>query len=346
MCNDRVAADALKSYVQDILRAHGTNEEQVASVSENMIWNDLVGRRNYGVQRLPIQLKRLQLGLLRSHCRPAFESVSPCMERLDGDAGFGQYVAEIGMQRAIALARETGVGVVAARDSNFFGTAAYFVNLAAAAGMAGIVTSNSFPKVVPHGGIKPVFGTNPLAFGAPRRNGRSILVDMASAGLAGSKVRDHLRSGEPIPEGLAIDAEGKPITDAAKVGHGALLPFGGAKGYGLALMVEILSGIITGAGVSSGVASMFGDFTRSADIGHFLLALDISRFMPLETYFERLDQLEQLVAGSAPDGQVRLPGTVRWQYYDDYLANGIPVDGKVREELEGLAQPHAIKAPW
>lgn len=346
MANDRVAAGALKYFVQDVMRAHGTDGEQIATVSENMLWNDMVGRRNFGVERLPILLKRLRLGLLHAPCRPTFEPVSPCMERLDGDAGFGQHVAELGMRRAIALAREAGVGIVAVRDSNFFGTGAYFVHLAAAEGMASLVLSNSFPKVVPHGGIKPVFGTNPLAFGAPRRDGRSLLVDMASAALAGSTVRDHLRSGQPLPEGYAIDEEGKPITDAAKVGKGALLPFGGPKGYGLALMVEILSGVVAGAGVSSGVASMYGDFTRSADIGHFLLALDISRLMPLETYFERLEEIERALAASAPDGRVRLPGMVRWQHYDDSLANGVHVDGKVREELAELARPHAIAAPW
>ncbi|MDP2620798.1 MAG: Ldh family oxidoreductase [Hyphomicrobiales bacterium] len=346
MDNDRVAADALRSYVQDIMRAHGADEEQVLCVSENMIWNNLVNRRNYGVRRLPIQMKRLRLGLLRAPCHPTFEPASPSMERLDGDAGFGQYVAELGMRRAIALAREAGVGIVAVRNSNYFGTGAYMVHLAAAAGMAGIVMSNAFPKVVPHGGIKPVFGTNPLAFGVPRRDGKSLLFDMATAALAGSKVRDHLRTGKPLPEGLAINTEGKPITDPARVGEGALLPLGGAKGYGLALMVEILSGVITGAGVSFGVASMFGDFTRSADIGHFLMALDISRLMPLATYFERLDQLEQILADSAPDGQVRLPGMVRWQYYGDYLANGIPLDRQARSDLEELSSPYAIATPW
>src|SRR5690606_26569886 len=124
----------------------------------------------------------------------------------------------------------------------------------------------------------------------------------------------------------------------------ALLPLGGAKGTCLGLLVEVLSGVITGAGVSHGVGSMFTDFTRSGDSGHFLLALDISRWMPMEAYIERLEALLAIIEGSGAG--VRVPGAVRWQKYDDSIANGISLDPKLRAELEKLARPHAIASPW
>jgi ureidoglycolate dehydrogenase (NAD+) len=346
MAARRVDADNLKGFAQAIMRAGGVDDEQVRSVSGNLIWSDLIGRPNFGVLRLPILMERVKGGLLRSPCHPRFEPLSATVERLDGDGGFGQHVAEIGMRRAIDLARDHGIGVIGAHNSNFFGTGAYFVHMAAEAGMIALAMSNSFPKVVAHGGIRPVFGTNPFAFGAPRRAGRSLLVDMATSALAGSTVREHQRTGTPLPEGLAIDGEGKPVTDPDKLADGALLPFGGPKGAALALLVEVLSGVITGAGVGHGVASMYSDFTRTGDNGHFLLALDIARWMPLEAYFERLESLVTTLTESGPDGQVRLPGEVRWRNYDDNLSNGVPVDGKVRGQLEELARPHAISAPW
>ena len=346
MAGERINSVALGAYVQDIMRAHGVDEEQVLSVSANMIWNDWVGRPNYGTARLPIQLERVQRGLLNCPCRARFEVLSSSTQCLDGDTGFGQHVAALGMRRAIELARSEGVGVVGVRNSNFFGTGAYFVHLAAEAGMLGLAVSNSVPRVAAYGGVRPVLGTNPFAFGAPRRTGRSLLVDMATSTLAGSTLREHVRTGEPLPEGLAVDREGRPLTDPHKLADGALLPFGGPKGMALGLLVEILSGVITGAGVAHGVASMYSDFTRSGNSGHFLLALDISHWMPLEAYFERLESLVMTLKSSGADGQVRLPGEIRWRNYDDNMANGLRLDGKVREQLEELARPYAIPAPW
>ena len=137
-------------------------------------------------------------------------------------------------------------------------------------------------------------------------------------------MREHIEAGTPLPEGLAIDAMGQPITDPQKVNDGALLPFGGPKGFGLSLMVELLAGVITGAGVGDGVASMYNDFSRSGDNGHFVLALDIARFMPLESYHARFDGLVAMLKASG--GHVLLPGEVRWENWRDALANGVEVD--------------------
>src|SRR4029077_4137174 len=130
--------------------------------------------------------------------------------------------------------------------------------------------------VVAHGGLKQVLGTNPFAFGSPPKDGEHVLFDMATSALAGSTVREHIAKGEPLPEGLAIDGNGKPITDPAKVNEGALLPFGGPKGFGLSLLVEILSGVLTGAGVGSGVHSMYSDFSRSGDNWPFLMVIELT----------------------------------------------------------------------
>ena len=229
-----VAAADLRTYAVALMRAHGVDDVQARSVAENLVWSELVGRPNFGLLRLPVLLKRVGAGVLRCPCAPRFERIGDSLERLDGNDGFGHYVAEIATRRAMELARATGVGVMGVRNSNFFGAGAYFVGMAAEAGMLSLVCSNSYPKVVPHGGIKPVFGTNPFAFGAPRRNGKAILIDMATSALAGSTVREHIASNTPLPPGLAIDDRGRAIVDPRKVSDGALLRF--CRSQGLCLV--------------------------------------------------------------------------------------------------------------
>jgi len=336
------SAVALKAYALALMRANGVDEAQAASVAENLVWSELIGRASFGLQRLPIHIERVKRGVISCPCRTKFEKRSDAIVILDGGGGFGYYIGEIGMRRATDLAREYGVGVVGVRNSNFFGTGAYFVQLAAAAGMIAFAMSNSFPKVAAYGGLKSVLGTNPFAFGAPRRNGRSLLIDMATSALAGSTVREHIESDQPLPQGLAIDAQGAPITDPRKVDEGALLPFSGAKGFALSLMVEVVAGILTGAGVSHGVASMYRDFTRSGDNGHFFFALDVARFMEIEEYYARFEGLIDILKASNTKQEVLLPGEIRWRNYDENLAGGIALDCKTIDALDRLARPFGV----
>ncbi len=321
----RIPAQKLHDGIVRILTKAGASAAQAQSAARHMVWCESVGRHNFGIERITIHVKRLKAGVMDGTADPQLEQLGPSLARLDAKAAIGFHAAERGMEEAIRMARQTGCGVVGVTNSNFFGAGAYYVNMAAEAGMVGVALSNSFPKVVAHGGLKPVLGTNPFAFGAPRKSGEHLLFDMATSALAGSTVREHMESGTPLPEGLAIDRHGQPITDPEKVASGALLPFGGPKGFGLSLLVEILAGVITGAGVSDGVASMYGDFERNGGNGHFLMAIDISRFMTVDDYHARFDGLVSLIKGSG-DG-VMLPGEVRWQHWRDAQANGVEIDG-------------------
>ena len=320
----RIAAGELSGAIIRRLTESGVSLSQAEAAARHMVWCESIGRHNFGIERIAIHLKRLQAGVLNGMAVPRMEHLTGSLGRLDGDGGFGYAAAEIAMREAIAMARGSGIGAVGVKNSNFFGAGAYYVNKAAEAGMIGLALSNSFPKVAAHGGVKPVLGTNPFAFGAPRANGGHLLFDMATSALAGSTVREHIAAQKPLPEGLAIDGDGRPITDPAKVNDGALLPFGGAKGFGLSLLVEVLAGVITGAGVGDGVASMYTDFTRNGGNGHFMLALDISRFMPLDDYHARFEGLVAMLKASG--GHVLLPGEVRWENWRDAVANGVEVD--------------------
>jgi len=276
-------------------------------------------------------------GVTRCPCQPRFTRLAPAVARLDADHGFGQHAGRLAMDHAVATARREGVAAVGVHDSNFFGTGARFAEIAAKAGMIALVLSNSVPKVAAHGGHRPVLGTNPFAFGAPRGDDRSLLVDMSTAGLAGSTIREHLRDGTPLAPGLVIDAQGTPVTDPASAQSGTLLPAAGAKGFGLALMVEILSGVLTGAGMADEVGSLYEDLDRNGDSGHFFLVLDIRRWMRIEAFHARLEALFGTVRGSGPEGAVRLPGEMRWETYDESRAKGIRVQSQTIETLDAMA---------
>jgi LDH2 family malate/lactate/ureidoglycolate dehydrogenase len=340
----RVNADELQKFGAALLIAYGVEAAQAQSVAANLTWCELVGRINFGFQRLPVHLKRLKLGVLKGDCKPQFNKIAESAERLDGDSGFGHYIGELAMKRAVDLAQKTGIGLVGVKNSNFFGAGAYFANMAAQAGMIGLAMSNSFPKVVAHGGLKPVLGTNPFAFGAPRRNGEHLLIDMATSALAGSTVREHIEKNKPLPSRFAVDGAGLPITDATKVADGALLPFGGPKGFALGLMVEMLAGVLTSASVGSGVASMYNDFSRSGDNGHFILALDIKRWMDLEEYYARFEAL--IAAIKASGTEVLLPGEIRWKNYRQALRSGIALQADTISKVSDYAKGVGLTTLW
>ena len=342
----RISLEDLDRLCFTILTAGGVDVSQAREVARNLVWSELVGRDNFGLLRLPVYLKRVAQGGLSCPCNPTFTDVSESASLLDADNGFGQYAAGLAMEKAISLARISGIGTVGVRNSNFFGTGAYFVHQAARGGMIAMAMSNSFPKVTAHGGVAPVLGTNPLAFGAPRKNGESLMFDMATSALAGSTVREHAANGKPLPEGMAIDADGAAITDPSRVEEGSLLPAAGAKGYGLSLLVEILAGVLTGAGVSGDVASMYKDVSKPGLNGHFMIALDVTRFMSMEHFQDRLEGLVAMLKASNPNGEVLFPGEIRWRNHKVNSELGIALGNATRTAIETVCEWTGVECPW
>ncbi len=339
-----VPIDALTRFAREGLVASGADDEQATSVAEVLVWADTIGRPNQGVWRLPILSRRLESGLFQCPCQPVIETRAPALTTIDGNNGMGHHVGRLAMDAAIDRTRATGIAAVLVRNSNFLGAAGYYAQLASERGMVGLAMSNSFPKVAAYGGTRPVLGTNPLAFAAPLRDGTSVIVDLATAASSGSKITKMVELGDTLPEGVAVDRDGKPITDPSRASEGALLPFGGAKGYALAVMVEILSGVVTGAGVAHGVRSMYRDFERGGDNGHFFAAIDIARLMPLDAFYGRM---ENLIAALRQDDDVLLPGQMRWHERQRALSAGsVDLDDKTTEALDTLARSLGVALPW
>ena len=349
MSSINVSADQLIELATQLLIESGCEKKESQIISQVLVWCDQIGRHNQGVWRLPLLTRRLKENLIKSPCNPHFIQSSPSISILNADQGSGHYIGHLAMQKAIELAKDTGVGIVGVRNSNFFGAGSYYVNQACQAGMIGLGMSNSFPKVAAYGGVRSVLGTNPFAFGAPRQNGDHLLLDMATSSSAGSSVTKSSEQGVKLEEGIAIDDQGNPITDPDKVQSGSLLPFGGAKGFGIALMVEILSGVLTGAGFSHGVKSMYKNFEESGDNGHFFIVIDIKKIIPLKSYYDRMDELIDSVKSSAEgfeDREVFFPGEMRWAKYQASLADGITLDEKTASSLKQLSKELDVNFAW
>ena len=344
---ERLPLSQITEFVRSVLTEVNADNEQGLIFADALIWSDLIGRPTHGIWRLPFYVKRISLGLNKCPCEPKFRQENLAIDVMDGDQGIGHYVGYVAMNRAVQFAKKHGIGAVGVHNSNHFGTGSYFVHLAAEQGMIGIAVSNSISKVAPYNGIRAVFGTNPFAFGAPRQDGKSLMLDMATAAIAGAQVMKYAEQGKALPEGIAINSEGQPIFDPNQVNKGVLLPFGGAKGYGLSLMIEILSSILTGAAMSIGVNSMFTNFEKSGKNGHFFIAIDIKRFIDMPSYYGRMEELLSLVKGAngeLSNRNILIPGETRWEEYERNTKEGIPLDTATVNALKELSDQYSTPA--
>lgn len=336
----------LLEWTRRLLVKAGFDNEQGSRFAEALIWSDLVGRDTHGIWRLPAYLDRLESKLIKCPCSPTLCADRQAVAVMDGDGGLGHYVGHEAMSRAIGKAGKFGIGAVGVHNSNHFGTGAYFVNLAAENNMIGLAFSNSIARVAAYGGNRPVFGTNPFAFGVPGRDGKHMLLDMSTSAFCGSKVMKYAEAGKPLPEGIAVDSQGNNILDARELDKGTLLPFGGAKGYGMTLMIEILSSVLTGAVLSTKVNSMFKKFSGSGKNGHFFLAIDLSQMTSPELFSARLESLFNTVRSSgSTEGDVLVPGDTRWLRQQENKELGIPIDPLTFSKLEKLSLRFGTPAP-
>ncbi|MCG8403466.1 MAG: Ldh family oxidoreductase [Firmicutes bacterium] len=334
-----ISAGELQKFCTNLLKGTGVPDEDANLVADVLVDTSLDGIDTHGVSRLPVYLTRLQSGRINAGPDIKATSTAPAVAVLDGDNGLGQLVAVRAMDKSIELAREAGVGVVPVRHSNHFGAATYYCKMAAAAGMIGMAFTNSPAGIPPWGGRKPYFGTNPVSFGFPTAD-NPVVVDMSSSNVARGNIILAAKEGRPIPEGWAIDADGKPTTDAQKALAGAVLPLGGPKGYALALAVEMLSGVVSGAAFGHHVGWIYDDSPEPTDIGHFFIAINISPLMPTPEYMDRVEQLKTEIR-SVPLAEgfnsILLPGERKQMKASERAREGVPVGAALLQELNDIA---------
>ncbi|MEF2071992.1 Ldh family oxidoreductase [Consotaella aegiceratis] len=330
----RVGFDDLVAVLKTILVRFGTSASVAAILADNCATAERDGSKSHGLFRMPGYVTTLRSGWVDGHAVPVVEDAAAGFVRADAMNGFTQVALAKARPLLIEKARQTGIAALAIRQSHHLGALWPDVEPFAREGFVALSVVNSFGCVVPHGGTKPVFGTNPIAFAAPRADDDPLVFDQAASAIANGDVQVAARDGHALPPNSGVDRHGKPTTDPrAVLDGGALLPFGGHKGASLAMMVEILSAALTGGQFSFEVDWSDHPGAVTPKTGQLVILIDPRRGAG-ESFAARLEILIERIREA---GQERLPGDRRYALRREAMALGVPVAADLMADLRALA---------
>lgn len=342
-----VPSEAIKALIERALCKVGLPQQDAAKVADLMTEADLTGADAHGIFRLPQYVQRIQTGGINAKPAIKVERTAPSTALVDGDNGMGHLVMSRAAETAIEIARETGVAWVGAHHSNHAGPAALYATMPVEHGMIGLYSAvASANHMAIWGGVEAMLGTNPLAVGIPAGEEPPVILDIATTMVSYGTIKNYALQEKSIPEGWMINkADGTPLTDPKRSNEGLLLPIGGYKGSGLALILGLLAGTLNGAAFGRDVVDFNADATTETNTGHFIVALDVSRFTPLETFKADVDRhLRDLRNSRKLPGfdEIRIPGEQRMGRYESRLRSGIPLSPALRRKLNDLAEELGI----
>jgi len=332
-----------------VLGTLGVPAHDARLVADSLVQADRWGHQSHGLMRLPWYARRLQSGAMPAVTQARTVLDSGAVVVIDGGDGIGQVLAAQAAEQAIGRAKVHGIAAVGVRNSNHFGTAMYFSRQAPAAGCIMLVTTNASPAMAPWGGREKRVGTNPWSLAAPAGRHAPMLLDIANTAVARGKVYLAKQKGEPIPAGWAMNAAGEPTTDAAEAVAGLILPMAGHKGYAIALMMDVLSGVLTGSAFGSEVHGPYQSTHRSG-CGHLFIALDIAAFMPCGEFGLRMEQLiAELKAAplAAGTSEILYPGELEARSDAHHRSQPLELPRQTLLDLQSLAEEVGVaQRPW
>jgi ureidoglycolate dehydrogenase (NAD+) len=325
MTEQQLTALATRALLGLGLAAH-----DAAQVARILVMGDMFGHHTHGVLRLESYGQRVDLGAIRVNAPIRVTQAAPAMLQVDGGSAMGPLVGMRALEAAMACARETGLALALVRNGNHFGAIGPYCYLAAAEGFASIIGSNASTTIAPTGGREERVGNNPLGMGVPRPGGDPVILDMAMSVVARGKIRAALKRGEAIPDTWATDRGGKPTTDPQAALEGFLQPMGGYKGYGLALMVDLFAGVLSGAGYLTHVSSWMDEPEEPGNLGQFFLLVDTRRLGSGEWLAQRMADFAAIIHAT-PAAEAELASLER------HRRDGIEIDAALVTVLEGFA---------
>jgi ureidoglycolate dehydrogenase (NAD+) len=341
--------EELTRFCLEAMQAAGVNEEDARLSAEVLVTTDTWGTFTHGTRQLRGLLGNFRKGRLHADAAMRVEAEGPGWARVDGCDAMPLATAYRSMELCIAKARTVGTGYVGVRRSSHYGAAGFYAVMAAQQGLIGLSMCNVDPGVTAPGSRSRVMGTNPIAYAAPAGDAPPVFLDIATSAVAASKLYAAQALGQSIPETWLVDDDGLPTTDPTGYPRrGALQPMAGHKGYGLAVLVEILTAVLSGAGIMSQVQSWMLDSLEPANQGHAFIALDVAAIMPPEQFAARMQQMiaeirSAPLAVGAP--RIYLPGEKEWDNRRAALAQGIPLPPFVVANLRGMAEDYGLPVP-
>ncbi len=323
-----------KLLVVKKLTEAGLKKEHAEKVAEVLVHADLRNVNSHGVLRTEHYINRMKAGGINPNANIQFQRTGPVTGVVDGDDGFGHVIADIAMDHAMDMAKENGIGMVTAVNSSHCGALSYFVKKAADQKLIGIAMTHTDKIVVPFGGREAFLGTNPIAYGVPAKKNKPFILDMATSNVALGKILQKKEEGKEIPHGWGVDEYGESVTDPSEVV--SLLPFGGPKGYGLSVIVDIFSGLLAGASFGPHITKMYGDLDKKRKLGHYFCVINPSFFTDKDGFLEGMDQMMNELRQSPPAqgfSRVMVPGEIEQENEERNLENGITIAATVFQFL-------------
>lgn len=338
--------NTLNDFCIDVLTKAGMRLEDAEIISETLLFAELRNIKSHGIVRLPTYVKRLENGVVNQNAEMTFqENKAAAIAVLDADNGMGQVAGYKAMKTAIDMARIYGIGLVSVRKSNHFGVASFFSMMASKEDMIGIVMTNASPAIAPFGTKIPLLGTNPLTVAVPANQSKPIVLDMSMSTVARGKIRMAALQNKEMPLDWGLDKDGNPTSDPNEALLGSLVPIGGVKGSGLSLIIDLLTGELTGTS-RLGEVKNITDMSGPSCTSHMFIAINIGAFMDVEEYKTRVDDAINTIKALPPkgDNEIFMAGEIEQNLMDKRLSEGIPIDFEVVAELNKLAMNYdAVK---
>lgn len=344
----KIKLNDLREFSVKALTKAGLSMENAEITADVLVTTDTFGVMTHGTKNLGQYIQKMLAGGLDAKAEPTVECEGPAFAIMNGNKAVGMVSGCKAMNLAIEKARQCGIAYVGVKNSCHFGAAGYYANLAAKEGLIGLSMSNADPVIAVPNGSQKAIGTNPFSFAAPLGNGRSVFLDIALSNVAALKVIMAQEKNMPIPDTWLVDEDGRPTSDAFKFPKSASLqPMAAHKGYGFAVLVELLAAVMTGAGILSEVSSWNLDMSSTNNAGHAFIAIDISKMLDSEVFYARIGQMaNELKNGSKAAGAERifLPGEMEWEKREKALQSGeIELTDAMAASLTALAQASGLQ---
>tara|TARA_B100000787_G_scaffold38629_1_gene27346 strand:+ start:968 stop:1975 length:1008 start_codon:yes stop_codon:yes gene_type:complete len=328
----------LKKLIKKILIKYKLTSKDAEICSNALINAELVGAPSHGLSRLKMYCDRISKKIINPKAKIRIKKISASITQIDANNSIGFVAADIAIKKAISNAKKTGIGLVAVKNSGHYGLSGYYAEQAVKKNLMVMVFTNAPPAVAPHGALKSLFGTNPICFGTPTGSKIPFILDTSISMINRGKIRVAAREGKKIPEGVALDKFGKPTTDPKKALEGVQLPIAGFKGSGLAWMVDILSGVLTGGNHAGHVKDPFTDFSGPQNIGHLFFVLKPNLFVGnsfnkrIKNNIKTIKKLPRIKGVK----EILYPGQSKYNRYKNNLKKEIKITKTVLKDLDSL----------